>query len=215
MRVFQERELALAFLTGRLEALNVALTSAEGEKRGLDAPDAWVRYMKKYIDTWREGVHDLLTQYAAIFLERPPTDLPPEDLQTLRRAPPRMYHQLLSRLLDALRAALPRLPDAPALTALLTQLTYCATSFARLGFDFRTLLPPLFEDAVRARVSSEFARAAEEFGGTPQTGWAAVGAPRKDSRGGAAVTVGVLHMPPKDWQYIPLLRSLSMRSWQH
>ncbi len=41
MRVFPERELALAFLTGRLEALDVALTSAEGEKRGLDAPDAW------------------------------------------------------------------------------------------------------------------------------------------------------------------------------
>jgi Dor1-like family/Galactose oxidase, central domain len=82
--VFPERELALAFLTGHLEALNVALASAEGEKRGSDAPDAWVRYMKKYIDTWREGVHDLLTQYVAIFLERPPADLPPEDLHTLR-----------------------------------------------------------------------------------------------------------------------------------
>ena len=43
IRVFPECELALAFLTGRLEALNVALTSAEGEKRGSDAPDAWVR----------------------------------------------------------------------------------------------------------------------------------------------------------------------------
>ncbi|KAI0273023.1 hypothetical protein BGY98DRAFT_1099612 [Russula aff. rugulosa BPL654] len=41
MRVFLERELALAFLTGRLKALNVALTSAESEKRGLDALDAW------------------------------------------------------------------------------------------------------------------------------------------------------------------------------
>jgi hypothetical protein len=36
--------------------------SAEGELRGLDAPDAWVRYMKKYSDTWREGVHDLFAQ---------------------------------------------------------------------------------------------------------------------------------------------------------
>jgi len=114
MRVFPERELALAFLTGRLEALNVALTSAEAEKRGLDAPDAWVRYMKKYIDTWREGVHDLLTQYVAIFLERPPADLSPEDLHTLRSLLPACTTQLLSRLLDALRSALPRFPDAPA-----------------------------------------------------------------------------------------------------
>ena len=48
IRVFPERELALAFIMG-LEALNVAFISAEGEKRGLDAPDAWVRYLKKYI----------------------------------------------------------------------------------------------------------------------------------------------------------------------
>ncbi|KAH9973379.1 Dor1-like family-domain-containing protein [Russula compacta] len=203
MRVLPERELALAFLTGRLEALNVALTSAESEKRGLDAPDAWARYMKKYIDTWREGVHDLLTQYAAIFLERPPAGLPPDELRALRALLPECTTQLLSRLLDALREALPRLPDAPALTALLTQLTYCATSFARVGFDFRTLLPPLFEDAVRARVSGEFSKAAEVFARTPETGWGAVGTPRKDSRGGGAGTTGtttaagMLHMPPQ------------------
>ena len=205
IRVFPERELALAFLTGRLEALNVALTSAEGEKRGLDAPDAWVRYMKKYIDTWREGVHDLLTQYVAIFLERPPADISPEDLHTLRSLLPACTAQLLSRLLDALRLALPRFPDAPALTALLSQLTYCATSFARLGFDFRTLLPPLFEDAVRARVSGEFSRAAEEFARTPETGWAAVGAPR----GGAGTTAGVLHMPPQALVVYPSIAVLA------
>jgi conserved oligomeric Golgi complex subunit 8 len=61
MCVFPERELAVAFLTGRLEALDVALASASVEKRELDVPDVWTRYMKKYIDTWREGVHDLLT----------------------------------------------------------------------------------------------------------------------------------------------------------
>jgi hypothetical protein len=32
---------------------------------GAGALDAWVRY----IDTWREGVHDLLTKHVAIFLE--------------------------------------------------------------------------------------------------------------------------------------------------
>jgi hypothetical protein len=197
MRVFPERELSLAFLTGRVEVLNVALTSAEVEKRGLDAPDAWVRYMKKYIDTWREGVHDLLTQYAVIFLERPPTDLPPEDLHTLRSLLSACTAQLLSRLLDALRAALPRLPDAPALTALLTQLTYCGTSFARLGFDSRTLLPPLSEDAVRTRVTADFSKAEEEFARTSDAGWAAVGAPRRDSRGSTATTAGVLHVPPQ------------------
>ncbi|KAI0262301.1 Dor1-like family-domain-containing protein, partial [Gloeopeniophorella convolvens] len=193
MRVLPERGLALAFLTGRLEALDAALAAAESEKRGQDAPDAWARYMKKYIDAWREGVHDLVTQYAAIFLERPPADLPAADLGALRALLPACTAQLLARLLSALRIALPRLPDAPALTALLTQLTYCATSFARLGLDFRGALPPLFGDAVRARVAGEFARAAEEFARTPRAGWAPAGAPRRDSRTGAA---GALHVPP-------------------
>jgi conserved oligomeric Golgi complex subunit 8 len=200
MCVFPECELALASLTGHLEALNVALTSTEGEKRGLDTPDAWAQYMKKYIDTWREGVHDLLTQYVAIFLERPPADLPPEDLHTLRSLLPTCTTQLLLHLLDALRSALPRFPDAPTPTALLSQLTYCAssaTSLAQLRFDFRTLLLPLFEDAVCARVSSEFSRAVEEFAHTPETGWAADGAPRGDTRGAAGTTAGMLHIPPQ------------------
>ena len=149
--MFPERELALAFLTGHLEALNVALTSAEGEKCGLDAPDAWVRYMKKYIDTWREGVHDLLTQYVAIFLERPPTDLPPEDLHTLRSLLPSRTAQLLSRLLDALRSALRRFPDAPALTALLLQLTYCATPWRHFVRPARVRLSHATSAAVRRR----------------------------------------------------------------
>ncbi|KAH9971002.1 Dor1-like family-domain-containing protein [Lactifluus volemus] len=207
MRVLPERELALAFLTGRLEALNAALTSSESEKRGQDAPDAWARYMKKYIDTWREGVHDLVTQYTSIFLERPPADLTSEHLHTLRSLLPACTTQLLSRLLDTLRIVLSRLPDAPALTALLTQLTYCATSFARLGFDFRTLLPPLFENAVRARVSGEFSRAVDEFARTPETGWGAVGTPRRETTrssnssstasSGLTTTTSVLHVPPQ------------------
>ena len=102
------------------------MTSAEGEKRGLDAPDAWVRYMnlKKYIDTWREGVHDLLTQHVDIFkfFERPPLIFPLKiRIRYVRFCPHAVCTaQLLSRLLDALRLALPRFPDAPALTALLS-----------------------------------------------------------------------------------------------
>jgi hypothetical protein len=61
-RVYLERELGPALLTSRFKALNVASTSAEPDKCN-------------YIDTWRKGVHDLLTQTVAIFLERPPAYL--------------------------------------------------------------------------------------------------------------------------------------------
>jgi hypothetical protein len=55
----------------------------------------------------------------------------------------------------------------------------------------RTLLPPLFEDAVRTRVSGEFSGRWRSSRVTPETGWAAVGAPR----GGAGTTARVLYMP--------------------
>ncbi|KAI9448449.1 Dor1-domain-containing protein [Lactarius indigo] len=137
--------------------------------QSLATPRAQGKLPALFPDAWHEGVHDLVTQCAAIFLERPPADLAREDLDS----------------------------GAPTHTALLTQLTYCGTSFARLGLDFRTLLPPLFDDSVRVRVSGEFSKAAVEFKKTPGTSWAEVGAPRRDSRATAGTTAGVLQMPPQ------------------
>ncbi len=48
-----------------------------------------------------------------------------------------------------------------------------------------------------ARISGEFSRAVEVFARTPDTGWAAVGAPHADPRGGAGTTGGVFHIPPQ------------------
>ena len=45
----------------------------------------------------------------------------------------------------------------------------------------------------RCEDASLSSRTAEEFARTPETGWAAVGAPRR----GAGTTAGVLHMPPQ------------------
>ena len=87
--------------------------------------------------------------------------------------------QLLSRLLDVLRSALPRFPDAPALTALLSLLTYCTTSYA---FDFRTLLLPLFESRCAHTCLVSPQGGLEEFVRTQETGWAAVRAPRGRGR---------------------------------
>ena len=69
-----------------------------------------------------------------------------------------------------------------ALTTLLLQLTDCTTSLPRLGFDRRTLLPPLFEDVARIRMSGELPRAVEEFTRILEM----------RSRGGLGTTVGVL-----------------------
>jgi len=164
MRVLTEDELALAFLAGRLEYLELALQAVALEQKGADHEhdkETWVRYVRRYIDVWREGVHDVVTQYTTIFLERssspssssrPATPVPAAPATgptpAVRAFLPTFTTRLISRLLTVLRDALPRIPEPTALNATLTQLTYCATSFARSGLDFRLLLPPLFSDAV-------------------------------------------------------------------
>jgi hypothetical protein len=67
---------------------------------------------------------------------RPP---PPPRRPTVGVIRPRVRLKRLSRLLAALHMALLRLSEAPAPTALLTQLRDCGTSFR---LEFRTLLPP-------------------------------------------------------------------------
>jgi hypothetical protein len=91
-----------------------------------------------------------------------------------------MYHTIVFTLTRCAPLALPQFPNGPALTA---QLSQYATSFARPRFDFRTLIPALFEEAVRVRASGELCRAAEAFGRTPEIGWTAVRVTQADPRG--------------------------------
>ncbi|VDC04260.1 unnamed protein product [Peniophora sp. CBMAI 1063] len=168
MQVLPEHELALAFLTGRLETLELALQAVALEKKGVDKDrekEAWVRYMKRYVDAWREGVHDIVTQYTAIFLDR----AVPSEAESLQTLLPAATAHLLGRLLEELEEALPKIADPTALNSLLTQLTYCATSFARVGLDFRSLLPPLFAGAVARTVSADVAAAKDAFTRTLET----------------------------------------------
>jgi conserved oligomeric Golgi complex subunit 8 len=180
MKVLDEDELAQAFLNGRTSVIDTALTAIE---LGEDA-DAHARYMKKYVDTWREGVHDLVTQYTTIFLtpspsapppsahaprspSKPATSLGPETTLTLQALLSATSTRLLNRLLATLRKHVSpiRAHDPAALSALLTQLTYCAGAFARIGMDFGLLLAPIFVGAVRAGFAREVAAAADAFRG--------------------------------------------------
>ncbi|EIM80044.1 Dor1-domain-containing protein [Stereum hirsutum FP-91666 SS1] len=200
-----EEELAVAFLSGRGECLEAALRAVgagmEGEVGvglGVGASvgkEGWVRYLKKYMDMWREGVHDVVTQFSTIFLtpstsststgtSTPPKTLTPLPLRpstptlssptssTSPRTPSTFILTLLptftsnaihTHLLPTLHTVLPHIQDPSSLTSLLTQLTYCATSFSRIGLDFRGLLGPIFEDTVRWSVESALKSATEEF----------------------------------------------------
>ncbi|THU87769.1 Dor1-domain-containing protein [Dendrothele bispora CBS 962.96] len=134
-----------------------SLTLEERDKEDL------TRYMKKYIDLWREGVYDILTQYSSIFLEHPESksadSIPPSpDLLLSLRAllaayTSRAFHSHLLPLLSP-NLILSNFP-LPSLPSLLTQLTYCATAFARVGMDFRGILGGLFSEAILTIVTRE------------------------------------------------------------
>ncbi|PBK76509.1 Dor1-domain-containing protein [Armillaria solidipes] len=202
--VESEEQIALAFLGGRevcltasLEGCNrdiqrlVGLTSAEVREK--DKEDL-TRYLKKYIDIWREGVHDIITQFSTIFLERPTstTTSPAPSLHSLLVT--YASHSLHKHLLPLLRITLPRIP-LPSLSSLLTQLTYCATAFARVGFDFRCVLGDLFSGAVLSSVTEELQAATSK--------WVAL----FEQKMGRPVSTTSTHMknmvPPSEWLVSP------------
>lgn len=172
--VSSEEQLALAFLSGRLTCLTGILDPISRDIHRLTTPSGddssyrimserekedVARYLKKYIDAWREGVYDIITQYSTIFLEQSSktasnlSPLPlPEPPTTLL---PLLTTSLLSsNLLPLLQSTLPLLPLS-LLPSLVTQLTYCATAFARVGLDFRGVLSGMVEQAVLDSVSAD------------------------------------------------------------
>jgi hypothetical protein len=76
--VLSEEHFALAFLIGRKSCLKSVLESSgniinrlskDGELDEREKEDL-ARYLKKYVDNWREGLYDIITKYSTIFLER-------------------------------------------------------------------------------------------------------------------------------------------------
>jgi hypothetical protein len=149
-----EQILALVFLTGReasfvsalhacardVTTLMLALSSSEETGFTERDQEDLARYTKKHIDLWREGLHDIMTQYTTIFLEKQENKQVTHHLLCNYAS-----HALSTHLLPILATVLPHLPTY--LPSFLSQLTYCATAFARLGFDFQALLSSIFSDA--------------------------------------------------------------------
>ncbi|KAH0837877.1 Dor1-like family-domain-containing protein [Lanmaoa asiatica] len=177
MQVMLESELALAFVSARIGCLQNALQAVERDagvsvttfsddgdnitgintadrEREMDrrAEDV-AKFLKKYIDVWREGAYDLVTQYTTIFLERSSSHgsassshlsatIPLPDPVIKLTLPSTLLSLLLPIIKTYLRRAYPHL--AP----LATQLAYCSSAMARIGMDFRSLLSSLITRAV-------------------------------------------------------------------
>ena len=116
------------------------------------------RYLKRYIEIFREQSFAIISMYRNIFPgftpdERPDTakrEVPSEsrtqDLGPLNPIPPPLSTfplHLVQLLTDTLHYYLPNIRDGAARESLLTQVLYCARSLGRLGGDFSPLLASL------------------------------------------------------------------------
>ncbi|KAG8968430.1 hypothetical protein FRC03_007372 [Tulasnella sp. 419] len=150
MGILDEEELAVAFLTSRRSHLDGLFQSIE-RKRSLDPG----RFLSDWIDIWREGVHQVVTQFTSIFIERSHSKapsstahLPSSQVASLRHMLTTFSHTLILELINTLQEMLPKVTDSSSLSSLLTKLSYCSTSFGKIGLEFRPLFVVIFENVV-------------------------------------------------------------------
>lgn len=175
----------LSNLMATLEALEPLQELAEQEFRQPVAAkerNAWAagqqteRYLKRYVEVFREQCFAIISMYKSIFptsLPGPTSNAPPEDegfkfqppalrstsgqqgdghvlaedpLQKLPPAVATFTFYVIDLLMETLRRYLPNVRDRGSRDSLLTQVLYCSASLGRLGGDFSLMLSLLEED---------------------------------------------------------------------
>ncbi|KAI0658314.1 hypothetical protein C8Q70DRAFT_934275 [Cubamyces menziesii] len=129
-------------------ALDSMPCTVEAEKKGLNSEGGVEREREIYARCLKRIQYYHLPRPSAGHRART-LPAPPE-----LRVPLRAFTTL--RVWQLLDLTLPLVADPSFLSSLLTPLTYCATSFARIGLDFRAALGPFFVFAVRRGVTRGF-----------------------------------------------------------
>ncbi|OAL45513.1 Dor1-like protein, partial [Pyrenochaeta sp. DS3sAY3a] len=166
-----EGSLGALFLVSRLYSLELMLSAldplrelADHEtERGLrqtpqksdavwSAGQQTEKYLKKYLEVFREQSFAIISMYKSIFPSALPAPAPTDDdataqppakpthaanpLQPIPSALATFPLHLVDILFETLRTYLPNVQDRSARDSLLTQVLYCAGSLGRLGADF-------------------------------------------------------------------------------
>lgn len=146
----------LATLMNMLNALDPLRELADQEKtrqKSIGSGNAWSggqqteRYLKRYIEIFREQSFAIVSMYRSIFpaaADAPTTGGGDEDpLEPLPSSLSTFPLYLVDMLLETLRLYLPTVKDQASRDSLLTQVLYCAGSLGRLGGDFGLFLAGL------------------------------------------------------------------------
>jgi hypothetical protein len=145
----------LATLTSQLEALAPLRDLADQERarqKTIGSGNAWSggqqteRYLKRYIEIFREQSFAIISMFRSIF---PPSAHSDDGvggekgLEPLPSALATFPLYLVDMLMETLRLYLPTVKDQASRDSLLTQVLYCASSLGRLGGDFGLFLAGL------------------------------------------------------------------------
>lgn len=161
----QERVLGALFLVCRLATLMTMLEALEplqeladqekARQKALDGGNAWSggqqteRYLKRYIEIFREQSFAIVSMFRSIFPAAPavtadgPAAQHTDPLEPMPSSLATFPLYLVDMLLETLRVYLPTVKDQAARDSLLTQVLYCAGSLGRLGGDFGLFLATL------------------------------------------------------------------------
>jgi hypothetical protein len=109
------------------------------------------RYLKRYIEIFREQSFAIISMYRSIFPpstedETKAVDTESDPLQPLPSALSTFPLYLIDMLSETLKTYLPNVQDKSSRDSLLTQVLYCAGSLGRLGGDFSMILAFLDDD---------------------------------------------------------------------
>ncbi|CAI6342494.1 unnamed protein product [Periconia digitata] len=193
-----EGNLGALFLVCRLACLESMLAALDPLKELADQESArresgtaagsdkalWVqgqqteKYLKKYLEVFREQSFAIISMYKSIFpsalpapgstsdettastsTQQTPTDASQPTPSALATFP---LH-LVQTLLETLHAYLPNVTDRSSRDSLLTQVLYCAGSLGRLGADFSIMIA-LLEEELRSGADGEDEVSDEEEG---------------------------------------------------
>ncbi|KAF2480319.1 Dor1-like family-domain-containing protein [Neohortaea acidophila] len=151
------RELAQQETTHRKQGTNGKLSKQQVSASALGSQSE--RYLKRYIEIFREQSFSVIGMYKSIFPSGLPTpekgadtaragrDAAARGRDTKLSSPLSSFAlHLVSTLTSTLREYLPNVTDTHARESLLTQVLYCAGSLGRLGADFGMMIALLEEE---------------------------------------------------------------------
>lgn len=164
-----EPELRLTFLASRWDCLRSQLEQIEVTASAGGSSEERMRYLKRWVEVWREVVGDTVGIYGEIFLSPASGEatLAVEVSQLELHDPytplPIFLSQSLQVMRRLLEAQLPQITSIASLASLQTQLSYCSAAFSKFGFEFRQLPNSLINARVRNVTEERFNSATATF----------------------------------------------------